>query len=56
MTFAAFRGSTSWEMQIGKLVLQIPFRMVKRGYAYDSWLCRNFGLHAWIDPHGKWVR
>lgn len=63
MTFHMFEGSSAYELQIGKLVLQVPYtwQVQKRGnttfvsaYRY-SWLCRNFGLHVWIDPYGKWV-
>lgn len=52
MTFHFFKGSSSWELQIWKAVFQVPYRRIRRGQAYDSWLCRNFGLHVWLDPYG----
>lgn len=56
MTFTYFKGSTSYELQIGNVVFQVPFRLVRwnTNTAYDSWLCRNFGIHIWLDPHGRW--
>jgi hypothetical protein len=52
MTCHAFKGFWAWEVQIGKLVFQVPHAR-SSGL---SWLGRNFGLHVWVDSFGRWVK